>query len=193
MSLWCLDVIYCIIDRPGCWRHLLASFLLWTNSKQCRHPPHVSEECCHLPHPCLCLQVIIVDWDPKAVSLQPRNALILPKWSGADEDKTLVDLAAFVRTVASMGVDDVRTVLDHYSDSSNPLETFKQNQALLMEQQQQQVRAQVEDQKNKPLTGGFGFGLGRKRWSWGGSKVCEEFSTAVCRSKWGGIEETVKG
>ena len=116
----------------------------------------------HLPHPCLCLQVIIVDWDPNAVSLQPRNALILPKWRGANDDATLVDLAAFVRTVASMGVDDVRTVLDHYNDSPNPLETFKQNQALLLEQQRQQ---QAEDPKNKPLTGLFNVGLGRKRWS----------------------------
>ena len=110
-----------------------------------------------------CLQVIIVDWNPKAVSLQPRNAFILPKWTGADDDKTLVDLAAFLRTVASMGVDDVRTVLDHYNASSDPLETFKLNQTLLMEQQEQD-RAMLEEQKKKLLTGDFGgFGLGRKR------------------------------
>ena len=94
--------------------------------------------------------------------MQPRNALVLPKWKGANDDQTLVDLAVFLRTVASMGVEDVRTVLEHYSDCDNPLETFKQNQAMMMEQAQR-MRDEGEKNKNKPLTSGFGFGFGRRR------------------------------
>lgn len=44
-------------------------------------------------------KVIIVDCDPKAISLQPQNALMLPRWNGDDSDRTLIDVAAFLRSM----------------------------------------------------------------------------------------------
>ena len=47
-------------------------------------------------------KVIIVDCDPKAISLQPQNALMLPNWNGDDSDTTLIDVAAFLRSKYSL-------------------------------------------------------------------------------------------
>ena len=107
-------------------------------------------------------KVIIVDCDPNAVSLQPRNAICLKKWLGNDDDKTLVDLGTFLRTIATSGVEDIRTVLDHYNQFDDPLEAFKQNQARLQEEQEKAKQA-ADEQKNKQLAGSWGFGLGRRR------------------------------
>ncbi|KAH6926002.1 hypothetical protein HPB50_012941 [Hyalomma asiaticum] len=76
-------------------------------------------------------RVIMVDWSTEACSLQPRNALRLPKWDGSDDDRTLIDLAQFLRTIATSEVEDVRTVLDYYSQFDDPLEAFKENQRKL--------------------------------------------------------------
>lgn len=43
-------------------------------------------------------RVIMVDWSAEACSLQPSNALRLPKWDGSDDDRTLIDLAQFLRS-----------------------------------------------------------------------------------------------
>ncbi|CAN7999678.1 unnamed protein product [Ixodes hexagonus] len=81
-------------------------------------------------------RVILVDWNEEACSLQPRNALRLPKWDGADDDRTLLDLAQFLRTIGTSEVEDVRTVLDYYRQFEDPLEAFKENQRKLQEEKQ---------------------------------------------------------
>ena len=43
-------------------------------------------------------KVIIVDCDPKAYKTYSRNAVGLKKWMGNDDDRTLVDLAHFLRS-----------------------------------------------------------------------------------------------
>jgi len=43
-------------------------------------------------------KVILVDCDPKGFQKHPRNALLLKKWQGTDGDRTLIDLAAFLRS-----------------------------------------------------------------------------------------------
>lgn len=43
-------------------------------------------------------KVIVVDCDPKAMSLQPENGFLLQKWSGDDLDRCLVDLASFLQS-----------------------------------------------------------------------------------------------
>lgn len=43
-------------------------------------------------------KVIIIDCDPKAFALQPENAFLLKKWSGNDSDRSLIDLAAFLKS-----------------------------------------------------------------------------------------------
>jgi import inner membrane translocase subunit TIM50 len=43
-------------------------------------------------------KVIFVDCNPKSYQLQPRNAVGLKKWNGEDDDRTLIDLAQFLRS-----------------------------------------------------------------------------------------------
>ncbi len=113
-------------------------------------------------------KVIMVDCDPKAVSLQPRNALVLKKWKGDDDDQTLVSLADFLRAIAASGVEDVRGVLEHYSQFDDPIEAFNQNRARLLAEQEK-LRQATEDQKNKQFASSWGFGLGRRRWCFVGT------------------------
>lgn len=42
-------------------------------------------------------KVIMVDWNKKSFKLQPRNGLKFNKWTGNDADKSLADLAHFLR------------------------------------------------------------------------------------------------
>ena len=43
-------------------------------------------------------KVIIIDCDSKAFAMQPENAFLLKKWNGDDSDRTLIDLAAFLKS-----------------------------------------------------------------------------------------------
>lgn len=44
-------------------------------------------------------KVIIIDCDSKSFALQPQNAFLLKKWNGEDDDRTLIDLAAFLQSI----------------------------------------------------------------------------------------------
>lgn len=110
-------------------------------------------------------RVIVIDWDEKATSLQPENSLRgIDRWTGDDDDRTLMDLAAFLRALAYSGVDDVRTVLAHYNQHDNPLAVFKANQRRAAEEQEAQIKMQKEMQEKKTLAGGAFRDLwGRRR------------------------------
>ncbi|XP_044735854.1 mitochondrial import inner membrane translocase subunit TIM50-C-like isoform X2 [Chrysoperla carnea] len=95
-------------------------------------------------------KVIVVDWNANSVKFHPENALRIPKWEGNDDDTTLIDLAAFLKTLAATRIEDVREVLQYYSQFENPLAAFRENQRRLMEQQETQ--RQIEAQQPKPLT-----------------------------------------
>ncbi|XP_071962632.1 mitochondrial import inner membrane translocase subunit TIM50-like [Antedon mediterranea] len=89
-------------------------------------------------------KVIMIDCNVNAFQIQPRNGVALKKWDGDDSDRTLFDLAVFLRTIATSGVDDVRPVLDFYNKEDDPIETFRRNQARLQEEQEQLVRYNAE-------------------------------------------------
>ncbi|XP_026681600.1 mitochondrial import inner membrane translocase subunit TIM50-C [Diaphorina citri] len=78
-------------------------------------------------------KVIVVDWNPNVVHLQPENSLILPKWDGNDDDNTLVELVAFLKNVAEKSPEDVRQILSYYKQFSDPLENFRDSQRKLPE------------------------------------------------------------
>ncbi|KAF7232881.1 hypothetical protein EG68_07885 [Paragonimus skrjabini miyazakii] len=80
-------------------------------------------------------RVILVDWDPDAAKLQPRNALIVKRWQGDESDRELIDLAAFLRMLAMGNVEDIRLVLDFYRESDDPLALFRERHEQLMEEQ----------------------------------------------------------
>ncbi|XP_055948967.1 mitochondrial import inner membrane translocase subunit TIM50-like [Argiope bruennichi] len=106
-------------------------------------------------------KVIFVDWNEKSFKLQPRNALKLKRWSGNDDDKTLYDLANLLRAIATSEVEDVRTVLDHYSQFDDPILAFKENQRRLQEEEEK--RMQGEKSKKSSLASTWSSNLLRRR------------------------------
>ncbi|RWS05688.1 mitochondrial import inner membrane translocase subunit TIM50-like protein, partial [Dinothrombium tinctorium] len=84
-------------------------------------------------------RVIHVDWNRNACKLNPDNCLILKKWEGDSSDKSLYDLAQFLRTLAIQGVDDVREVVSHYSKFDDPIEAFRDYQRRLQEHEEQKL------------------------------------------------------
>ncbi|XP_053503039.1 mitochondrial import inner membrane translocase subunit TIM50 [Ictalurus furcatus] len=96
-------------------------------------------------------KVIIVDCKREAFSLQPFNGLALRKWDGNSEDRTLYDLAAFLKTIAMNGVEDVRTVLENYAHEEDPIEAFKRRQAQLALEEEQRL-VDISQQKKQGLS-----------------------------------------
>ncbi|GFN87019.1 mitochondrial import inner membrane translocase subunit tim50 [Plakobranchus ocellatus] len=103
-------------------------------------------------------RIIMLDCSKDAVSLQPRNSLVLQKWVGEDEDRKLIDLAHFLKTIAASGVDDIRPVLDYYNQFDDPLNAFKDNQRKLQEEEEaRQKRGKDEAVQKKGWLSGFGI------------------------------------
>ncbi|XP_067364285.1 mitochondrial import inner membrane translocase subunit TIM50 isoform X2 [Channa argus] len=96
-------------------------------------------------------KVIVVDCKREAFGLQPFNGMALKKWDGNSEDRTLYDLANFLKTIALSGVDDVRTVLENYALEEDPIEAFKRRQAQLAQEEEQRL-AELSQQKKQGLS-----------------------------------------
>ncbi|XP_031728343.1 mitochondrial import inner membrane translocase subunit TIM50 [Anarrhichthys ocellatus] len=96
-------------------------------------------------------KVIVVDCKREAFSLQPFNGMALKKWDGNSEDRTLYDLANFLKTIALSGVDDVRSVLENYALEEDPIEAFKRRQAQLALEEEQRL-AELSQQKKQGLS-----------------------------------------
>ncbi|KAL8590109.1 hypothetical protein ACOMHN_034340 [Nucella lapillus] len=97
-------------------------------------------------------KVIMVDWNASATQLQPQNTLLVRKWSGNDEDRTLIDLAHFLKTIATSEVEDVRKVLEYYSQFDDPVAAFKENQRKLQEEQER-MAVEMKQKEEKKLSG----------------------------------------
>lgn len=95
-------------------------------------------------------KVIVVDWNSDSVKFHRSNTILVPRWKGNDDDLMLVDLAAFLRTIALAKVDDVRETLEYYMQFDNPVEAFRENQRKLMEQIEERQR--LEKEKPNVLT-----------------------------------------
>jgi mitochondrial import inner membrane translocase subunit TIM50 len=70
-------------------------------------------------------KTLIIDTHAPHVRNQPENAIILPKWSGDPKDphtRDLVALIPFLEYVATMGIDDIRTVLKSFEGKDIALE-----------------------------------------------------------------------
>ncbi|KAK2504370.1 hypothetical protein MC885_003557 [Smutsia gigantea] len=84
-------------------------------------------------------RVVVVDCKKEAFRLQPYNGVALRPWDGNSDDRVLLDLSAFLKTIALNGVEDVRTVLEHYAREDDPLEAFKQRQSRLEQEEHQRL------------------------------------------------------
>uniref|UniRef100_A0A0V0G8C3 Mitochondrial import inner membrane translocase subunit TIM50 n=1 Tax=Triatoma dimidiata TaxID=72491 RepID=A0A0V0G8C3_TRIDM len=96
-------------------------------------------------------KVIVVDWNSNSVKLHRNNTFLIPRWKGNDDDTTLVDLAAFLRTIASNNVEDVRDVLVYYRQFDNPVEAFRENQRKLLEQMEEKEKYEQQKRQNPSL------------------------------------------
>ncbi|XP_047133170.1 mitochondrial import inner membrane translocase subunit TIM50 isoform X1 [Hydra vulgaris] len=92
-------------------------------------------------------KVILIDCDPNASSLQPRNSLILKKWEGDPKDTTLLELIPLLHTIAMSNVDDVRPVLDFYRNEDDVVAAFRRNQEILLKQQEEFNNAHKQQKK----------------------------------------------
>jgi import inner membrane translocase subunit TIM50 len=73
-------------------------------------------------------KVIAIDWNEKSIHEHRNNALVLPRWKGNDDDRTLFDLAALLQTIGTSGIEDVRGVLEYYSKFDDPIAEFRKKQ-----------------------------------------------------------------
>ncbi|XP_067831245.1 mitochondrial import inner membrane translocase subunit TIM50 [Heptranchias perlo] len=96
-------------------------------------------------------KVIIVDCKKEAFRLQPFNGIALKKWDGNSDDRTLYELAAFLKTIAVSGVEDIRSVLENYALEDDPIEAFKKRQELLAQEEHQRI-TDLSQQKKSSLS-----------------------------------------
>uniref|UniRef100_U5EVH6 Mitochondrial import inner membrane translocase subunit TIM50 n=1 Tax=Corethrella appendiculata TaxID=1370023 RepID=U5EVH6_9DIPT len=89
-------------------------------------------------------KVIVIDWDPNSTKLHPDNALNIQRWTGNDDDTTLFDLIALLKTISSTEVDDVREVMRYYKQYDDPLAQFRENQRKLYEQMAEKEREEKD-------------------------------------------------
>lgn len=82
-------------------------------------------------------KVIIIDWDTNSVKFHPDNQFNLPRWEGNDDDMTLIDLTAFLKTIAHTEIEDVREVLRYYKQFEDPLKEFRNKQKEYFEKKEQ--------------------------------------------------------
>uniref|UniRef100_A0A8C0IPW7 Mitochondrial import inner membrane translocase subunit TIM50 n=1 Tax=Chelonoidis abingdonii TaxID=106734 RepID=A0A8C0IPW7_CHEAB len=127
--------------------HGFISYRLFRDATRYMDGHHVKDISCLNRDPA---KVVVVDCKKEAFRLQPFNGMALKKWDGSSDDRTLFDLAAFLKTIALSGVEDVRTVLENYSMEDDPLEAFKRRQSQL-EQEEQQRLADLSKNKKQQL------------------------------------------
>lgn len=97
-------------------------------------------------------KVIVVDCKREAFQLQPFNGVALKKWDGNSEDRTLYDLANFLKAIALNGVEDVRSVLENYALEEDPIQAFKRRQAQLAQEEEQRLSELSSQQKKQGLS-----------------------------------------
>ncbi|SMR41397.1 unnamed protein product [Zymoseptoria tritici ST99CH_1E4] len=114
-------------------------------------------------------KTLIIDTHAPHVKNQPENAIIIPKWSGDPKDphvKDLVALIPFLEYVATVGVDDVRPVLESFSGTSIP-EEFARRESEARAKFQAQL-AQERGRRGKFSLGSIAGSLGVKGGAMGG-------------------------
>jgi len=103
-------------------------------------------------------KTIIVDTVPGHVKNQPENAIILPKWTGQPNDKGLVNLIPFLEYLASMSVEDIRSVLKSFEGKSIP-EEFARREGLARKKHEDRLREERGPKQSAPgrLLGALGM------------------------------------
>ncbi|KAK5123014.1 hypothetical protein LTR85_003580 [Meristemomyces frigidus] len=124
-------------------------------------------------------KTLIIDTHAPHVKNQPENAIILPKWTGDPKDphtKDLVSLIPFLEYVATMGTEDVRTVLKSFEGQDIPLE-FARREQLARDKFNAQLDSE-RSRKPKFSIGSLAAGLGMKSQPGGGMVLADGQSVA---------------
>nr|POF17450.1 mitochondrial import inner membrane translocase subunit tim50 [Quercus suber] len=108
-------------------------------------------------------KTLVIDTVASHVKNQPENAIILPKWEGDSKDphsKDLVALIPFLEYIATMGTEDVRSVLKSFEGQHIPDEFAKREaeaRKRFMAQFDQQKSSRKSGLSLGSLAGGFGL------------------------------------
>ncbi|XP_068106617.1 mitochondrial import inner membrane translocase subunit TIM50 [Hyperolius riggenbachi] len=129
--------------------HGFISYRLFRDATRYTEGHHVKDISCLNRDP---QRVVIVDCNKDAFKLQPYNGLAIKKWDGNSDDRGLYDLTAFLKTIATSGVSDVRTVLENYALEEDPLEAFKRRQSQLEQEEQQRLAELSQLSKRQTLS-----------------------------------------
>lgn len=78
-------------------------------------------------------RVIVVDWNKLSVQDNPDNALLMPKWNGDMEDRSLFGLAQLLQAIQESDTDDVREILQFYRQYDDPIDAFREKQRQMEE------------------------------------------------------------
>lgn len=105
-------------------------------------------------------KTLLVDTNPAHASLQPENAIILPKWDGSPGNKDLVALIPFLEYIAGMELTDVRQVLASYEGKDISTE-FAKREAQMRAKFNAQM-AQSHSKHTKHSIGGLASMFGIK-------------------------------
>ncbi|XP_068934701.1 mitochondrial import inner membrane translocase subunit TIM50 isoform X1 [Petaurus breviceps papuanus] len=124
--------------------HGFISYRLFRDATRYMDGHHIKDISCLNRDPA---RVVVVDCKKEAFQLQPNNGVALRPWDGNSDDRTLLDLSAFLKTIALNGVEDVRTVLENYAQEEDPLEAFKQRQSRLEQEEQQRMAGLAKSTK----------------------------------------------
>nr|XP_054318679.1 mitochondrial import inner membrane translocase subunit TIM50 [Pongo pygmaeus] len=130
--------------------HGFISYRLFRDATRYMDGHHVKDISCLNRDPA---RVVVVDCKKEAFRLQPYNGVALRPWDGNSDDRVLLDLSAFLKTIALNGVEDVRTVLEHYALEDDPLAAFKQRQSRLEQEEQQRLAELSKSNKQNLFLG----------------------------------------
>ncbi|KAL8821911.1 MAG: hypothetical protein Q9223_000141 [Gallowayella weberi] len=122
-------------------------------------------------------RTLLLDTHAPHASLQPNNAIILPKWKGSTTDTELVSYIPFLEYIASMGITDVRKVLESFAGTHIPSE-YSRRENITRERFQKQYAEESKKGKRKNSGGGGGllgaFGAGSSMMMGGGEESLSE-------------------
>ncbi|CAI2354344.1 unnamed protein product [Caenorhabditis sp. 36 PRJEB53466] len=103
-------------------------------------------------------KVIFIDFDVKSGQLNPENLLLVPEWRGNMDDTSLVDLAELLKTIHLSDTEDVRPMLQYYSQYDDPAKEFRRRAVYLAQQEEQKKNQPDESSMLKRYSGKlFGF------------------------------------
>ncbi|PIC27027.1 hypothetical protein B9Z55_019411 [Caenorhabditis nigoni] len=105
-------------------------------------------------------KVIYIDFDAKSGQLNPENMLRVPEWRGNMDDTSLVDLAELLKTIHLSDAEDVRPMLQYYSQYDDPAKEFRRR-AVYLAQQEEQKKQQPDDSSMLKRYSGRLFGFRR--------------------------------